>query len=95
MLTPDVRVVHASGAPRPSWCALNRGYLRAWSGFAAKQARTGHPLTAAWLWAWGVVDVLDMAKSALRPAVAGALAPAAAKLRGLLEGSAAGLGRRW
>jgi GT2 family glycosyltransferase len=95
LLTPDVRVVHRQWRTPSELVRLNRGYLRAWAGFAAKQARTGHPLTAAWLWAWGVIDVLDMAKSAAgrRSRVRWRLA--GAKLRGLLEGVAAGLGRRW
>ncbi len=95
VLTPELRATHRQWRSPAELVTLNRGYLRAWSGFAAKQARTGHVLTALWLWGWGAIDVLDMAKSALgrRSRVRWRLV--GAKLHGLLEGTAAGLGRRW
>lgn len=95
VLTPDVRAVHRQWRNPSELVSLNRGYLRAWSGLAAKQARTGHPLVALWMWGWGVVDVADMVKSAvgrrsrIRSRIAGA------KLRGLLEGAYQGLRRSW
>jgi hypothetical protein len=94
-LSPRVRAVHRQWRSPEELVVLDRGYLRAWAGFAAKQARTGHPLAAAWLWGWGAVDVADMAKSALGRRSRLRARLAAAKLRGLAEGTVAGLGMRW
>jgi hypothetical protein len=94
-LSPRVRALHRQWRSPEELVVLDRGYLRAWAGFAAKQARTGHPLAAAWLWGWGLVDVADMAKSAIGRRSRLRARLAAAKLRGLAEGSVAGLGRRW
>ena len=90
-----MRATHRQWRSPAELVDLNRGYSRAWAGFAAKQARTGHPVTAVWLWGWGLVDVLDMAKSALGRRSRIRLRMAGAKLRGLVEGFAAGMGRRW
>jgi hypothetical protein len=94
-LSPRVRAVHRQWRSPEELVVLDRGYLRAWAGFAAKQARTGHPLAGAWLWAWGLIDVADMAKSAVERRSRLRARLAGAKLRGLLEGSVAGLGTRW
>lgn len=95
VLSPEVRAVHDQWRSPAELAALQRGYLRAWSGFAAKQLRTGDPLGGAWLWAWGVVDVAHMAKSALARRSRLRAGLARAKACGLLEGSLAGLRRRW
>ncbi|HEX5911420.1 MAG TPA: glycosyltransferase, partial [Thermoleophilaceae bacterium] len=95
VLTPEVRATHRQWRSPAELVDLNRGYSRAWAGFAAKQARTGHPATALWLWGWGLVDVLDMTKSALGRRSRLRARMAGAKLRGLAEGFAAGIGRRW
>jgi glycosyltransferase involved in cell wall biosynthesis len=94
-LSPRVRAVHRQWRGPEELVALDRGYLRAWAGFAAKQARTGHPLAGAWLWAWGLIDVADMAKSALGRRSRLRARLAGAKLRGLAEGTVAGLRMRW
>jgi glycosyltransferase involved in cell wall biosynthesis len=94
-LSPQVRAVHRQWRSADELVVLDRGYLRAWAGFAAKQARTGHPLAGAWLWAWGLIDVADMAKSALGRRSRLRARLAGAKLRGLAEGTVAGLGMRW
>jgi hypothetical protein len=60
-----------------------------------KHLRTGDPLGGAWLWAIGLVDVLDMADSAVRRRSRWRLRLAGAKLRGLAEGTLAGLRARW
>lgn len=95
VLTPRVRAVHEQWRTPEELVALQRGYLRAWSGFAMKHLRSGDPAGGLWLWAWGAIDVLDMAKSALgrRSRLRGRLC--CAKARGLVEGTAAGLRRRW
>ena len=94
VLSPRVRAVHEQWRSPQELVALQRGYLRAWSGFAMKHLRAGDP-GGAWLWCWGVVDVLDMAKEALARRSRLRARMAAAKLRGLLEGTAAGLRRPW
>jgi GT2 family glycosyltransferase len=94
VLSPAVRAVHDQWRSPEQVVALQRGYSRAWAGFACKHLRGGDR-GALRLWAWGAVDVLDMAQSALvrrswlRARIAGA------KLRGLVEGTAIGLRRRW
>lgn len=94
VLSPDVRAVHDQWRLPGDVVALQRGYSRAWAGFATKHLRDGD-LNALRLWAWGAVDVLDMAASAARRRSALRARIAAAKLRGLLEGTAIGLRRRW
>ncbi len=95
VLSTRVRAVHEQWRTPAELAVLQRGYLRAWSGFAAKHLRSGDVLGGAWLWSWGVVDVVHMAKSALvrRSGLRAGLAWA--KLGGLAEGSVAGLRRRW
>lgn len=94
VLSPAVRAVHDQWRSPGEVVALQRGYSRAWAGFACKHLRGGD-LGGLRLWAWGLVDVLDMADSALRRRSRVRARIAAAKLRGLLEGTAIGLRRRW
>lgn len=95
VLTPAVRVVHDQWRTPAQLVELQRGYLRAWAGFAMKHLRRGDVAGSLWLWAWGAIDVLDMTKSALgrRSRLRGRLA--AAKLAGLAEGTVLGLRRLW
>lgn len=95
VITPRLRAVHHQWRTPEQVVRLQRGYLRAWAGFATKHLRSGDAAGGLWLWAWGVVDVLDMAKSAAgrRSRLRGRMA--AAKLRGLTEGTITGLRRRW
>lgn len=94
VLSPAVRAVHDQWRSPGEVVELQRGYSRAWAGFACKHL-CGGDLGGLRLWAWGVVDVLDMADSALRRRSWVRARIAAAKLRGLLEGTAIGLRRRW
>jgi glycosyltransferase involved in cell wall biosynthesis len=94
VLSPAVRAVHDQWRSPDQVVELQRGYSRAWAGFACKHlgrnARGGLRL-----WAWGIVDVLDMTASAARRRSPLRARIAVAKLRGLLEGTAIGLRRRW
>jgi GT2 family glycosyltransferase len=94
VLSPAVRAVHDQWRTPDEVVALQRGYSRAWAGFACKHLRGGDRRELR-LWAWGAVDVLDLSASALgrRSRLRGRIA--AAKLRGLAEGTAIGLRRRW
>lgn len=94
VLSPRVRAVHDQWRGPDEVVALQRGYSRAWAGFACKHLRGGDP-GALRLWAWGAVDVLDMAASAARRRSPLRARIALAKLRGLAEGTAIGLWRRW
>jgi len=94
LLTPSVRATHDQWRSPDEVVALQRGYSRAWAGFACKHLRGGDR-GALRLWAWGLVDVLDMAASALGQRSAVRARIATAKLRGLLEGTWLGLRRRW
>jgi GT2 family glycosyltransferase len=94
VLSPHVRAVHDQWRSPEQVVELQRGYSRAWAGFACKHLRGGSG-GGARLWAWGLVDVLDMAASAVRRRSALRARIAAAKLRGLVEGTAIGLRRRW
>ena len=95
VLSTRVRAVHEQWRSPGELAVLQRGYLRAWSGFAAKHLRSGDLRGGVWLWSWGVVDVVHMAKSALLRRSRLRAGLAWAKLRGLAEGSVAGLRRRW
>jgi GT2 family glycosyltransferase len=95
LVTPAPRARHEQWRSPGALESLYRGYLRGWSGFAMKHVRSGDPLGGIWLWAIGLVDVLDMLDSALRRRSRWRLRLAGAKLRGLLEGTAAGLRARW
>lgn len=94
VLSPAVRAVHDQWRAPGEVVDLHRGYSRAWAGFACKHLRGGEA-DALRLWAWGAVDVLDMAASAVRWRSSLRARMAAAKLRGLAEGTAIGLRRRW
>jgi len=94
LLTPRVRATHDQWRSLNEVVALQRGYSRAWAGFACKHL-SGGDLGALRLWAWGAVDVLDMAASAVTRRSRVRARIAAAKLRGLLEGTLLGLRRRW
>jgi len=95
VLSPRVRAVHQQWRTPRELVTLQGGYLRAWSAFAMKHLRSGDVAGGLWLWSWGVIDVLDMAKSALGHRSRLRCRLAAAKARGLLEGTAAGLRRTW
>jgi GT2 family glycosyltransferase len=94
VLSPAVRAVHDQWRSADEVVALQRGYSRAWAGFACKHLgrNSGGGLR---LWTWGLVDVLDMTASAIRRRSALRSRIALAKLRGLVEGTALGLGRCW
>jgi GT2 family glycosyltransferase len=94
VLSPAVRAVHDQWRSPEEVVALQRGYSRAWAGFACKHLRGGD-LGGVRLWAWGAVDVLDMAASALALRSWLRARIALAKLRGLAEGTAIGLRRSW
>jgi GT2 family glycosyltransferase len=95
LVTPAPRARHEQWRSHRELESLQRGYMRGWAGFAAKHVRTGDLLGGLWLWTIGVVDVLDMLDDALRRRSRLRLRLAGAKLRGLLEGTAAGLRERW
>ncbi len=95
LLTPHVRAVHDQWRSPREVVALQRGYSRSWAAFSCKHLRGGEPAAGARLWAWGVVDVLDMAESAVRRRSRLRARIAVAKLGGLLEGTAIGLRRSW
>lgn len=94
VLSPAVRAVHDQWRSSDQVVELQRGYSRAWAGFACKHLgrNSGGGLR---LLAWGAVDVLDMAASAARHRSSLRARIALAKLRGLLEGAVLGLRRRW
>ena len=94
VLSPAVRAVHDQWRSADEVVELQRGYSRAWAGFACKHLGRGAG-GGLRLWLWGVVDVLDMTASALRRRSALRARIALAKLRGLVEGTAIGLRRRW
>jgi GT2 family glycosyltransferase len=94
VLSPAVRAVHDQWRSPAEVVELQRGYSRAWAGFACKHL--GHGARGGLrLWAWGVVDVLDMAASAVARRSPLRARIALAKLHGLAEGTALGLRRRW
>ena len=94
VLSPAVRAVHDQWRSPEEVIALQGGYSRAWAGFACKHLRGGDR-SGLRLWAWGVVDVLDMAASALARRSSLRARIALAPSRGLVEGPAIGLRRRW
>jgi GT2 family glycosyltransferase len=93
--TPLLRARHEQWRDPAQLPQLYRGYLAAWSGFAAKHLRTGDVVGGLWLWWIGVVDVLDMAAGALVRRSPLRRRIAAAKLRGLIEGTVQGVTRDW
>jgi GT2 family glycosyltransferase len=94
VLSPAVRAVHDQWRSTDEVVELQRGYSRAWAGFACKHLGRGAG-GGLRLWAWGLVDVLDMAASAARRRSALRARIALAKLHGLIQGTALGLRRRW
>lgn len=94
-LSPQVRLSHDQWRSPDELPALQRGYVRAWAGFAMKHLRGGDVLGGLWLWSWGAIDVLHMLASAARHRSNLRLRLAVAKLRGLVEGTAMGARRRW
>lgn len=94
VLSPAVRAVHDQWRSAGAVVELQRGYSRAWAGFACKHLGRGAG-GGLRLWAWGAIDVLDMAASALRRRSWLRARIALAKLHGLAEGTAIGLRRRW
>jgi GT2 family glycosyltransferase len=94
VLSPAVRAVHDQWRSADQVVDLQRGYSRAWAGFACKHLgrNAGGGLR---LWLWGLVDVLDMAASAAHRRSRLRARIALAKLHGLLHGTAIGLRRRW
>jgi GT2 family glycosyltransferase len=94
VLSPAVRAVHDQWRSADQVVDLQRGYSRAWAGFACKHLgrNAGGGLR---LWLWGLVDVLDMAASAAHRRSRLRARIAVAKLHGLLHGTAIGLRRRW
>jgi hypothetical protein len=94
VLSPAVRAVHDQWRSADEVVELQRGYSRAWAGFACKHLGRGAG-GGLRLWAWGAVDVLDMAEGALCRRSRLRRRIALAKLRGLFEGTALGLRRSW
>ncbi|HEU0018915.1 MAG TPA: glycosyltransferase [Thermoleophilaceae bacterium] len=94
VLSPAVRAVHDQWRSGDEVVELQRGYARAWAGFACKHLGRGAG-GGLRLWAWGMVDVLDMTASAARRRSRLRARIALAKLRGLAEGTLLGLRRRW
>jgi GT2 family glycosyltransferase len=94
-VTPRVRVRHDQWRSPAELRELHRGYLTAWSGFAMKHLRSGDVAGGLWLWAWGLVDVLDMLASGLGRRSRLRVEIAGAKLRGLGRGTLRGLARSW
>lgn len=94
VLSPAVRASHDQWRSPDEVVALQRGYSCAWAGFACKHLGRGAG-GGLRLWAWGLVDVLDMAAGAARRRSPLRARIALAKLRGLAEGTAIGLRRRW
>jgi len=94
VLSPAVRAVHDQWRSADQVVELQRGYSRAWAGFACKHLGRGAG-GGLRLWLWGVVDVLDMAAGAARRRSWLRARIALAKLWGLVEGTALGLRRKW
>ena len=94
VLSPAVHAIHDQWRSPGEVVELQRGYSRAWAGFACKHLGRGAG-GGLRLWAWGAVDVLDMAASATRRRSRLRARIALAKLRGLVEGTGIGLRRRW
>lgn len=94
VLSPAVRAVHEQWRDATAVVELQRGYARAWAGFACKHLGRGAG-GGLRLWAWGAVDVLDMAASALHRRSPLRARIALAKVHGLAAGTLIGLRRRW
>jgi GT2 family glycosyltransferase len=94
VLSPAVRAVHDQWRSPDEVVELQRGYSRAWAGFACKHLGRGAG-GGLRLWVWGAVDVLDMAASAARRRSLLRARIALAKLHGLSQGTVLGLRRDW
>ena len=94
VLSPRVRAIHEQWRSAGEVVELQRGYSRAWAGFACKHLGRGAG-GGLRLWAWGAVDVLDMAAGAAARGSSLRARIALAKLRGLVEGTLLGLRRNW
>jgi GT2 family glycosyltransferase len=94
-VTPAAVAVHDQWRSAAELAPLQRGYLAAWCGFAAKTLRTGDVPGGLRLLAIGLVDVLDAARDTVVASSPLTRRVAAAKLAGLVTGTARGLTRRW
>jgi GT2 family glycosyltransferase len=94
-LTPAARAEHDQWRRPEDLPALYRGYVAAWSGFAVKTLRTGDRLGGAWLWLFGVVDVIHELKTAVEQRSRLRLRLTGAKLAGLASGTRRALERSW
>jgi GT2 family glycosyltransferase len=94
-LTPAARAEHDQWRRPEDLPALYRGYVAAWSGFAIKTLRTGDRLGGAWLWLFGVVDVIHELKTAVEQRSRLRLRLTGAKLAGLASGTRRALERSW
>lgn len=95
LISPALRLVHDQWRTEEQLPGLFEGYMAGWSGFAAKQLRTGDLRGGAWLWALGALDALRMTASAVRRRSPLRARISAAKLRGLAAGTVNGLTRSW
>jgi GT2 family glycosyltransferase len=95
LLTPRPRAVHEQWRTAAELPALHAGYLSAWCGFACKHLKSGDARGGVWLLTIAAVDVADMLASAVRRRSLLRARIAAAKLRGMLVGTARGLARSW
>jgi glycosyltransferase involved in cell wall biosynthesis len=93
--TPRVRARHQQWRSREDLRPLYRGYMAAWCAFAMKHLRTGDVAGGLWLWSLGATDAARMLASAVRRRSSLRLYVGAAKVRGLMEGTARGLTYRW
>ncbi len=95
LTTPIVRARHEQWRSGAELAPLYRRYMAGWCGFAMKQLRQGDVTGGLWLWGLGAVDALRMLASAARRRSTFRLRVALAKLRGLVDGTIAGLTHRW
>jgi hypothetical protein len=94
-LTPAARAEHDQWRRPEELPALYRGYVAAWSGFAVKTLRTGDRLGGAWLWLFGLIDVVHELKTAIEQRSRLRLRLTWAKLAGLATGTRRALQRSW
>lgn len=95
LVTPEVRASHEQWRPADELAPLFHRYMVGWSAFAMKHLRTGDVLGGTWLWGLGALDAGRMAASAVRRRSRLRGLVALAKLRGLLRGTAQGIGYPW
>ncbi len=94
-LTPAPRAEHDQWRRSEDLPELYRGYVAAWSGFAIKTLQTGDRLGGAWLWLYGLADVVHELKTALEQRSRLRLRLTRAKLAGLATGTRRALERPW